>query len=364
MRTIDDVATLTCVELSRAIMTRPDINTGSLFGTIGASRNEVNKSDSVLVITAAILETIGNAKAAKDILNKSRTVTEFYLAMNLNNEKLRTSFVIMLFALAPEFVKMTESALRSSLEQVQSMTSAPHAETKLFNASAELMREGIITDVEQIKMMRDFTKISIDPSLTIDSSSIQNTPKEMIGSDDSVSNVGNPYIAKSDSPLSTMGIMRYMKRNPTNMADNFYDVFPNAKRPVPPTSYRGRAGIGVSQNKSVVSDDISESNFTEIMNQMLNPATKTKRHSLSSKDKEVFNTISQTNGKLRNRSMSFVTADENRVESPTIVPEDNVVTMDDIRASDNVKSMRQDAASRVITNPEVNTDDSYLLDLL
>lgn len=361
---IKDVPTAACVELSRSIMKRPEVNTGSFFAAIAASNSEVNRSDAVIVITSAILECIGNKKAANSMLNKSRTVSEFYDKMNLNDERVRTSFVIMLFTIAPEFVKMLETSLKLSLERVQKMTEAPHAENKLLQATGELLKDGSVSPEEHATLLNDMAdlRIKTDPALVADS--IQNTPTDGIAVDDSISNVGKRTLVKDNSPLTTLGIMRYVKQNPKTAYDNFYTEFPNARRPISIKTSSGKTGLGYNMAASAVTGTVTESNFSVAMNEILNPYTNSRRHRLSNTDKSVFP-----------KAQSFVTA-ETSVEPIKATRSDSVidpfqyqladvqVTMEDISAMKQEAKPEQRDNSRVITNTVLSSDEQELLDLL
>lgn len=366
MRTITDVPTLTCVELSRSIIKRPEVDTGKLFTAISASNHEINKSDTVIVLTAAILESIGNKKAAQSMLNKSRTVTEFFRAMNLDQPKIRDSFVIMLFAIAPEFVKMIESSVKTSLERIQEVTSAPHADQKLLEATGELAREGTITVREHSNLLEDLADLKINTNLDFRigdrPTSIQKTPSDGIDADDSISTAGKKAIVKDRSPMNTLGMMRYLKSRKSPISDKIYEEFPTAQRPIQITGSNTRSGLGSRTAESAILDNVSESNFTTAMNGMLNPVLPNRRPTVN---KEV--------GKLYKRPVSFeysgtlaeeiATTREELDESIAMKPE-NMVTREDITEHNRKSTIGKEGRSPVITAEESEEDASYLLDLL
>jgi len=278
LRTIEDVPTAACVEMARAIMKRPDIQTGSFFKLVSASRHAVNKSDAVIVIATAILHSIGNHRAAERILSRSVTVARFYETMRLDDDRVRDSFCVMLFAIAPEFVKMVESALSNALDKVKEMTDAPHAGRKLLDASGELMREGSISTSEHKKMMNDFSTLRINPDGEESSGSIQATPTELVGFSDSVSRIGDKVAVKDSSPVTTFGLMRYVKDTPTVASDTFYAKFPDAARPVEAPGQLDKKGLGFQPASSAFSDNMSETEFSTAMNDLMAPKTKKNRH--------------------------------------------------------------------------------------
>jgi len=269
MRTSTDVSILSCVEVSRQILRRPNINLGTLIKTIGASNHEVNKSDATIVISAAILEHLGNKKAAEEVLSKSGTVKTFYKNMRLDDDNLRSSFVILLFALAPEFVEMVQTSVKTSIERIQSVTSAPHASTKLIEAMSELEREGSITPTESLSMKRDTLKLEIPSPYDSRFDSIQNTPRDMIDTSDSVSQSGKSKIVNDKSPLNTFGLMRHVKKRQAGVASDFYSDFPNAAKPIEPKINPSRSGLGFKVAESAVTIPESESGFSNVMNNLL-----------------------------------------------------------------------------------------------
>lgn len=269
MRTIEDVSTLSCVEMSRQIMRKPEVDTGKLFSAIAASRNSVNKSDAVIVITAAVLETIGNKHAAESMLSKSRTVMSFYKSMRLDDATMRNSFVIMLFALSPEFVKMIESAVKLSIERVQDITEAPHATEKMVMAAGELMKDGSITVNEHSKIISDMHSLTIDTNVGTVMDPITSPGMDGISANDSASMVGKGRVVKDDSPLNTLGIMRYIKNTPSAARSNFSHEFPMVRQPVSLQSNRARQGIGFKNLESEVSKAESETEFSMVMNSLM-----------------------------------------------------------------------------------------------
>jgi hypothetical protein len=283
LRTIDDVPTAACVELSRAILKRPELQTGSFFKLVAAANNEVNKSDAVIVIVAAVLGAVGNEKASKRMLDKSSTVAEFYERLNLTDNRVRDSVVIMLFALAPEFVKMIESSLKTVIERVQVMTTAPHADRKLLDATGELAKDGSVSPEEHSRMLEDLAAVDINKERVVAESSIQTTPVDGITADDSISRVGKEAVYLDTSPVDTRGILRYIKRNKTIATKDFYDEFPSARRPVAAAANSGRKGLGFPMAESAVSEPVSESNFSVVMNTLMrNPAVKKSRTAVDS----------------------------------------------------------------------------------
>jgi len=352
LRTIEDVSTAACVELSRSIMRRPEINTGMLFSAIAASKHRTNRSDSVIVITAAILETIGNKKAAESILNKSGSVMSLYRNMNLDQDNLRDSFVILLFALAPEFVKMVESSLTIALNRVKEMTSASGSGPKLSTATGELLRSNVISGPEYISMTSDVNRLSIE--MSGDSAS----PTDMIDASDSVSNVGK--IVHSDSPVDTAGLMAFIKNTPRQRRSSFASAFPSAKRPVEAVKTYNRHGIGFANESRLDAGTASESGMTAAINSLLPKTLAHKRHSITDADREAARVMSREQATDDNKSLT------KKAEFGTIPDNwmDAVVTTDDIKDSSTVMANEMGARSRLSKRTLTKEERERLMSLL
>jgi hypothetical protein len=233
-----DVATQVCIELARSIMKIPEVNTGSFFKAIAASHDTVNKSDAVLIVTVAILESLGNPQAAKIMRNKSKTVSGFYSKLNLDDSSIRDSFVVLLFALAPEFVKMIESAVKNSLDNVSRLTSAPNTSERLGKAIGSLTLNEDISLSEARTMAIAANPYKALPKSRSSSDSSSGKASDTVLVDDSASNVGSyrsppsrlSYLGAMDP--SDRNLMRYIRERRRGNDQTFDEVFPTADKPV------------------------------------------------------------------------------------------------------------------------------------
>jgi hypothetical protein len=248
--------------------------------------------------------------------------------MNLTNEAVRKSFVIMLFALAPEFVKMIESSVRISLERVQSMTEAPHANERMVDVAGELFKDGLVSSSEHVDLMETFSNLRVNTTDLPSPSSIQETPEDVVGINDSISQAGDRRIVVDNSPMNQRTLMRYIKNNKSSPSDNFYDRFPGAKKPVMHSRTSNRNGIGYTTANSAFTEAVTEDNIGVAMNAIMEGYTTSRRHKLTDSDREVFK-----------KPVRFTEADSSlvperaRKDSMGMQSEDNVnmeITMDDI----------------------------------
>jgi len=364
LRTNTDVSTLVCIELSKSILMRPEVNTGQLFSAIAASDNDVNKSDAVIVITAAIMEAIGSSYSAKSLLNKSRTVSAFYERMNLTNESVRNSFVIMLFAIAPEFVKMIESAVKISIERVQEMTNAPHANEKMITAAGEILKDGCLTTDEHYDLMDTFSSMRLKTDVASSPSSVMSTPDDMIGTMDSISQVGKPNIVKDTSPMTTRSLMRYIKgksNNPRN-ANDFYKEFPSARRPVESSVRNTRTGVGFPSAESAFTEAIAEDSVAEAVNTLFNTVESPRRHKLSAEEKRMFTKPVTFVGPKKTKNESEIRRDS--VTASVYQDAEMAITREDIEKMKTSNTYFPGGGSKPNTNPSEDEDEEYLLSLL
>jgi len=368
MRTITDVPTLACVEMSREILLRPEMNTKTFFSTIVASREDVNKSDAVIMIAAAILEHIGNKRAATSILSKSRSVTEFYKVMRLDDSRLREAFVVLLFAVAPEFVKMIESSLKIALERVQDVTDAPHADTKLLLATGELARSNTVSQSEYSSLLKDVTKMRI--STVKDSPSDDNSYilSAEVRANDSISRVGAARSTVTDQRFTSADIMKYIKEQRTGAKKEFYDAFPSVTRPISESvSFnKTRTGLGFSGSASAVANDGSKSEFSEVMNKLLPKHAPRNRRKLSEADKIVFNRARMDSVTDSRSTNSFETA-INEITSPFTEPinvNDFLVTAEDIAEDKKNKDREEFCYSAPVAASESAESLASLMDLV
>jgi hypothetical protein len=362
MTEVDDVATKICVELGREIMKRPDISTGKFFEAIAASKSDVNRADTVVVVTAAVLNQIGNGRAAESVLRRSKTVANFYADMGLEDPVLRGAFVVMLFTIAPEFVKMIESTVIIAIERVQDMTTAEHGDRKLLEATGELAKSGTVSPEEHASLLEDLTRMRLTQKAAIGDSSIQTTPTDGIAVNDSIS-VANKQEQKAvPAGPNTVDLMRKIRDNRGFNHSELYKDYPNLRRPVNLTPNMTRAGIGYKPAESAITGAQTESNFGDSMNAIYGTTMASRRHRLTNDEKRKYS-----------RSDSFVTAKSNPSTaentatfnlSEPYLPEYNEVTRDDIEAFRTQATAAELGYSEVITADENDDDASSLLDLL
>jgi hypothetical protein len=357
---IDDVATLACVEVSRAVMTRPEVNTGSLFKLIAASRHNTNKSDAVLVIAAAILQSIGNDKAATDILNRSKTVSAFYKQMRLDDLMLRTSFTIMLFALAPEFVKMIETSVKISIERVQAVTEAPYAETKVFKAASMLVDSGSVSPTEYNTIINNMTKLEISSSTA--RNSVQLTPTEMISADDSISQVGSRDKGRFESKVTTSGLMEFIREKRKTPDADFYSKFANAKRPIAVAMRPARVGLGYKAPETEVSSAQTGTDLTNALDSLLgDKISQVKpRHKILAGETSSFRRPNMSSTQVSSETEIPFTG--RRKDFVAINPLDYLVTSEDIK--DKGSFIENEAEGMSFVTPDSKMTDQELLDLL
>jgi hypothetical protein len=237
-----DVGTMVCIELSKRILVEPNINLGVFLKTASNSRRDICLSDATLMLAAAILEHIGNSRLADSILKNSATVTNFYQKMNLDQTVVREVFVTLIFSIAPEFVKMIEATLQTVIERASKETMTPHGEYKLANALTSLTQSGAITQPELLAASQIGSTSPSDRQIEYKRESLQRTPTEMIGPEDSAS-VLIPRSRRRGTIIES-DIQNYINRKKSGHEPEFEEVFRSAEKPVTIQRQEGRTGVG------------------------------------------------------------------------------------------------------------------------
>lgn len=241
-----DVATMICVEVSRAIILNPKVDTGIIFKTSSNSRSDLRMSDTTIVCSAAILEHIGNNKMSKAILEKSKTCSTFFSKLGLENKEVREMFVTILFAVNPEFIKLIEAAVRISLDRAAELTNVDNTINRVSNALVTLNNDNTIEADEVRTSMAIGTKTITDltPKYRLRSSS--NSDTETITKDDSVSNINYNMLKRTNRPIraDSSDLINFAKRKNSGTEPDFYDVFKTAKKPVSASGKYDRTGVG------------------------------------------------------------------------------------------------------------------------
>jgi len=231
-----DVATLVCVELSRALMTRPEVSTGVFFRTVDNSQKAISMSDTTVAITAAILKHIGSDRSSEKLLSRSKTVTSHYKSMNLDDTHTREIFVTMLFCLSPEFVKMVETSVKISLERAELQCETPHAENRLANAYAKLQGMNIMTPEEVDTAL-------LGPAAFVAATATDD--RDILPSDSSSAIVpfGRPRVRRRLN-FAESDIQSYVTRRKQGTELPFREVFRQAEEPLDVRANTQRAGVG------------------------------------------------------------------------------------------------------------------------
>jgi len=252
----DDVATAICVEISRSMMTMPNMTTGIFFRTMSNSQRDLVKSVATIVMSASILYHIGNDKMAKDLLSRSTTCSKYYDKLGLNDKAVNEMFVTMLFALNPNFATMLNKAMQLSLERASRMTSDEYSKKQLITCMSTLTKTGVIDTNELVSSSSDIVERKV--SLVKGNSSLQTTPTEMIHPDDSASAIGR--IPSYRRNINQQDMMNYLNRKKRGKEPEFKDVFKSAKENEPIASIVNKAKRGLGY-KTPEEDKTDVSNF-------------------------------------------------------------------------------------------------------
>jgi hypothetical protein len=242
-----DVATLVCIELSRAILIRPDVNIGTYVRTVANSRSNISLSDASVLISVAVLEHIGNYRMAQKLIRKSSTLERFYFKLGLNDSTIREMFVTMIFALSPEFVKMVDKAISLVIDRSTAKVEAPYADQQMVNALVSLENSGMITGGEMVKVAYMDEREVMDTKTRRPRVLTAAAPRVTILPDDSISQIGDYSNTISRAPNNEREIHEYLRRKKMGAAKLFSQEFKESRPPVSIHIRQPRQGLGYKE---------------------------------------------------------------------------------------------------------------------
>jgi len=243
-----DVATLVAIEISRAIMIKPELDLGIFLKSAMNSRRDLSISDATILISTAILDHIGNKRMASELLRTSSTLTKYYDKMGLNDSVIRELMVTMLFALSPEFVKMIETSITLAVDRSASKGTTTHSESRIANALVNLTEQGTLSGAELIKASVIDDNYEMGPRTLARESSIQKTPTELIAPSDSAS-VAND-VRKPRAVVNEKDIIELIGRRRSGVEPRFDLTFPRSKKAIEIQANKGKRGLGYSPVKT------------------------------------------------------------------------------------------------------------------
>jgi hypothetical protein len=253
-----DVSTLICIEISRAIMLNPEMNLGVFLRTASNSRRDINISDAVILISAAVLEHIGNKKMSDRLLTKSRTVTSYYDKMNLNLKEIREMFVTLLFALSPEFVKMVEASVKIAIERSATMGKDPISNEQVGNAIMSINESKLISNEEAADSLAFNSKVANTSAVSIRNKAFWGSSILSVTASDSASVVDTTR--RRRHRITDKDLLAYASRTKSGKEPNFSEVFPSAEAPVRVKANVHKSGLGYTRESNTSSLLINEMN--------------------------------------------------------------------------------------------------------
>jgi len=237
-----DVSTLVCVEISKQILMNSSLNMGVLVETFKTARRDISISDSVILITTAILQHLGNYDGALRVLSQSGTNTKRYEKMNLHEPAIRSMFVTMLFATNPLLVKMVEASAKLVLDRVSALTTADHGKEQLVTAIRTLRKTGVINGSEVGMTVASVSNTRMVPEPLIAQIAHNARDLAITHPNDSVSQIGSPKDTRYR--LRDSDLMSYVGRRKSGVEPEFGSVFRSARPPVSIRHKRSTSGLG------------------------------------------------------------------------------------------------------------------------
>jgi len=213
-----------------------------------------------MLVTAAILEHIGNKKMAVKLLSKSNTVTKYYDKMGLRNDDIREMYVTVLFCLSPSFVKMVETSIGIAIERSRAMGIVKKNEDEVQEALMTMAETGQLSPNELIRSSRLDHNLDCEDTPRTGRLSIQTTPTEMIAPSDSASVVVRHE--KTRPRVNEKDLMNYIGRRKSGNEPNYEDIFPRSKPPISIDNKfkNNRRGIGFINNEEAPNSYASRMN--------------------------------------------------------------------------------------------------------
>lgn len=266
----NDVSTISAQVIIEKIYKGGEFNYNSYALCQMTANQEVNMSDTVIIISAAILNRIGAPKAAQEVLSDSDEAATYYNTLGLNNKTTLNTFSSLLVILAPELLKACELAILSLMSKTSRKTRVSHTATRMSMALAGATGSGILSeeDAELSAVMANFSSSNSKASLA--SRLIEGPNSDVVNPEESVSRPNSRPSSSNDMALamssgmeiSSKNLMRFAKAKASGPVADFNSVFRPATKPVQATAKRNKQGLGY------ISDDSTdeESNNTKRTN--------------------------------------------------------------------------------------------------
>jgi hypothetical protein len=235
-----DVATSVSKEVTKGILINPSVDTGVFFGTLNYSTRDLCKSDTTIIISAAILEHIGNKRMSDEVLSRSKTCKKYYESLGLKDALVRKTFVTMLFCLNPLFAAMIRTALRTVIDRTEDLRETDYPSEKLLQVASLLHNEGLVTADEVESAVGDLSELRSVRALAISKGPI--SPVSAISPSDSVSLLATPTVRRRT--ISDKDLMTHLLRRRQGTEPDFTTVFPSATPPVSNRRRVPRSGLG------------------------------------------------------------------------------------------------------------------------
>lgn len=235
-----DVVTRIAAESARAVLIRPEVNLKGLLDTVENSRSDLNKSDTVIVCTSAILASIGNTKMSKELLKKSHTCAKYYSRLRLDEDEVREMYVTMLFSSNPALAASVLTAVQIAVARSAELAPDVYTDEQLASSIKSLLSDDTIT-VEEIAHT-SAAKIEKKRANLMSAVKRRLTDPGFIKPSDSISEAGS----RKGRSLTESDLMAYIARTKTGPEPEFGSVFTSAKPPVTFKKRPARAGLGAN----------------------------------------------------------------------------------------------------------------------
>jgi hypothetical protein len=257
----NDVTTISAQLIMEKLRKGCDFNFSSYRALQSTANNEVNKSDAVIIISAAILNRLGANGAAQQVLADSDEAATYYANLGLDSKATLSTFTTLIAIIAPELLKASEMAITSLLSETSKSTKVTHSSSRLVAALTGVTEAGVFsrTETELSSILTNFmprgSRTALAQQLLMDSDSDGIMPQESVSRCNSGSSSKMRPVQESDAStaLTTANIMSHIKARQRGNSNDFSSTFKPIIKPNVPIAKRDNKGLGY-----VASDSSSE----------------------------------------------------------------------------------------------------------
>jgi hypothetical protein len=256
-----DAATVICEVVQEQIINNSAVNLQSYSALAKSANEDLNKSDVVLIISAALVARLGMEVISQDLLSASDTVAATYTSLNLHEKPVLKMFCNLVTILCPEFIKAIESGIFILMSRSSTQTTVPHTSTRIASSMRGLVDSGTTSGYDA-GMAAINSRIPISEThlndamnqLLLDTPRYTSTPSPIMPME-SVSNQNS--LSASPSGIDTKQLMRMARsrRSFDSKASELEALTPDSNRSVKVRVKNDKQGVGFADILRMVPEE-------------------------------------------------------------------------------------------------------------